>query len=125
MSNFAPQPADEISIATIRTLAADVVAKANSGHPGAFSAVAFKGFLSLTRCFRCAYGYGARGTSIIYAVSVINASSTSRSHLVILLVFSMQIQRIRNGTIVTDLCSPMGQSSLLCFLSLTMNVLSC
>jgi transketolase len=42
MSNFAPQPADEISIATIRTLAADVVAKANSGHPGAFSALSLQ-----------------------------------------------------------------------------------
>ncbi|KAF8270348.1 transketolase [Lactarius quietus] len=35
MSNFAPSPVDATSIATIRTLAADVVAKANSGHPGA------------------------------------------------------------------------------------------
>jgi transketolase len=35
MSDFTPQPTDEISIATIRTLAADVVGKANSGHPGA------------------------------------------------------------------------------------------
>ncbi|KAH9171510.1 transketolase [Lactarius sanguifluus] len=35
MSNFVPSPADTTSIATIRTLAADVVGKANSGHPGA------------------------------------------------------------------------------------------
>jgi transketolase len=35
MSNFVPSPTDATSIATIRTLAADVVAKANSGHPGA------------------------------------------------------------------------------------------
>ncbi|KII88745.1 hypothetical protein PLICRDRAFT_54575 [Plicaturopsis crispa FD-325 SS-3] len=35
MSSFAPSPSDKASIATIRTLAADVVAKANSGHPGA------------------------------------------------------------------------------------------
>ena len=35
MSKFAPQSSDEISIATIRALAADVVGKANSGHPGA------------------------------------------------------------------------------------------
>ena len=34
MSKFAPQSSDEISIATIRALAADVVGKANSGHPG-------------------------------------------------------------------------------------------
>lgn len=31
---FQASPADEQAIATIRTLAADVVAKANSGHPG-------------------------------------------------------------------------------------------
>lgn len=32
MSNF--NKTDEVAIATIRTLAADVVGKANSGHPG-------------------------------------------------------------------------------------------
>ncbi|KAJ3525218.1 hypothetical protein NM688_g8436 [Phlebia brevispora] len=35
MAAFAPNPADDIAVATIRTLAADVVGKANSGHPGA------------------------------------------------------------------------------------------
>ncbi|GJE97081.1 transketolase [Phanerochaete sordida] len=35
MSGFAPQPVDDVAVATIRTLAADVVGKANSGHPGA------------------------------------------------------------------------------------------
>ena len=34
MSAFTAQSADDISIATIRALAADVVGKANSGHPG-------------------------------------------------------------------------------------------
>jgi transketolase len=34
MSQFTPEPTDNTSIATIRTLAADVVGKANSGHPG-------------------------------------------------------------------------------------------
>lgn len=34
MSNFKPSSIDELSVATIRCLAADVVAKANSGHPG-------------------------------------------------------------------------------------------
>ncbi|KAJ7940848.1 transketolase [Mycena leptocephala] len=33
--SFTPQPSDAAAIATIRTLAADVVAKSNSGHPGA------------------------------------------------------------------------------------------
>lgn len=31
------QKNDDISIATIRTLAADIVAKSNSGHPGLYS----------------------------------------------------------------------------------------
>ncbi|KAL6309105.1 transketolase [Sparassis latifolia] len=35
MSSFIAQPTDDACIATIRTLAADVVGKANSGHPGA------------------------------------------------------------------------------------------
>ncbi|KAF9066893.1 transketolase [Rhodocollybia butyracea] len=35
MSAFTSAQSDEVSIATIRALAADVVAKANSGHPGA------------------------------------------------------------------------------------------
>lgn len=35
MAGFAPHSADTAAVATIRTLAADVVAKANSGHPGA------------------------------------------------------------------------------------------
>ncbi|KAG6896110.1 hypothetical protein C0992_010251 [Termitomyces sp. T32_za158] len=35
MSSFTLNPADDLSIATIRTLAVDVVGKANSGHPGA------------------------------------------------------------------------------------------
>ena len=35
MSKFAKDPVDDVCIATIRALAADVVGKANSGHPGA------------------------------------------------------------------------------------------
>jgi len=34
MSSFTPNNADDVAIATIRTLAVDAVAKANSGHPG-------------------------------------------------------------------------------------------
>ena len=34
--SFVSSPADAVSIDTIRTLAADVVGKANSGHPGLF-----------------------------------------------------------------------------------------
>jgi hypothetical protein len=34
MTSFVPHPTDSAAIATIRTLAADVVGKANSGHPG-------------------------------------------------------------------------------------------
>ncbi|CAA7267654.1 unnamed protein product [Cyclocybe aegerita] len=35
MPSFVTHPADDVSIATIRTLAVDTVGKANSGHPGA------------------------------------------------------------------------------------------
>ncbi|KIK06473.1 hypothetical protein K443DRAFT_674131 [Laccaria amethystina LaAM-08-1] len=35
MSSFIPNNADDVAISTIRTLAVDAVAKANSGHPGA------------------------------------------------------------------------------------------
>lgn len=34
MSSFAPHQSDDVAIATIRTLAVDIVGKANSGHPG-------------------------------------------------------------------------------------------
>jgi transketolase len=34
MSSFVQANADDVAIATIRTLAVDVVGKANSGHPG-------------------------------------------------------------------------------------------
>ena len=33
MSSFSPLPTDDLGINTIRVLAADVVGKANSGHP--------------------------------------------------------------------------------------------
>jgi hypothetical protein len=33
MAGFSPLSDDELAVNTIRTLAADVVAKANSGHP--------------------------------------------------------------------------------------------
>ena len=33
MAGFSPLPADDLAVNTIRTLAADVVGKANSGHP--------------------------------------------------------------------------------------------
>lgn len=41
MSAFKSDPVDDVCIATIRTLAADVVGKANSGHPGMFSLSVF------------------------------------------------------------------------------------
>ncbi|KAI0713223.1 transketolase [Earliella scabrosa] len=51
MSKFAPQSADDISIATIRALAADVVGKANSGHPGAPMGMAPVSHVLFTRFF--------------------------------------------------------------------------
>ncbi|KAI0693715.1 transketolase [Cytidiella melzeri] len=51
MSSFAPQSSDSIAIATIRTLAADVVGKANSGHPGAPMGMAPAAHVLFTRFF--------------------------------------------------------------------------
>ncbi|KIY51110.1 transketolase [Fistulina hepatica ATCC 64428] len=49
MTPFAPNPADDLAIATIRTLAADVIAKANSGHPGAPLGMAPVGHILFSR----------------------------------------------------------------------------
>ncbi|EGN96012.1 hypothetical protein SERLA73DRAFT_112066 [Serpula lacrymans var. lacrymans S7.3] len=51
MSSFTPEPTDDLSIATIRTLAADVVGKANSGHPGAPMGMAPAAHVLFTRFF--------------------------------------------------------------------------
>ncbi|ETW85539.1 hypothetical protein HETIRDRAFT_379532 [Heterobasidion irregulare TC 32-1] len=51
MSKFTPQSSDATSIATIRTLAADVVGKANSGHPGAPMGMAPVTHVLFTRFF--------------------------------------------------------------------------
>lgn len=51
MSTFVPSPSDATSIATIRTLAADVVGKANSGHPGAPMGMAPVTHVLFTRFF--------------------------------------------------------------------------
>ncbi|KAF9232143.1 Transketolase, thiamine diphosphate binding domain-containing protein [Melanogaster broomeanus] len=51
MSGFIPEPADDTCIATIRTLAADVVGKANSGHPGAPMGMAPVAHVLFTRFF--------------------------------------------------------------------------
>ncbi|KAI0287907.1 transketolase [Russula brevipes] len=51
MTSFVPSPTDATSIATIRTLAADVVGKANSGHPGAPMGMAPVAHVLFTRFF--------------------------------------------------------------------------
>ncbi|KAI6111509.1 transketolase [Pisolithus thermaeus] len=51
VSNFTPEPTDAACVATIRTLAADVVAKANSGHPGAPMGLAPAAHVLFTRFF--------------------------------------------------------------------------
>ena len=51
MATFSPQSTDEIGINTIRILAADVVGKANSGHP-----VSAKPIYRLARLSGCASG---------------------------------------------------------------------
>lgn len=51
MSSFTPAASDEIGIATIRALAADIVTKANSGHPGAPMGMAPVAHVLFTRFF--------------------------------------------------------------------------
>ncbi|KDQ59477.1 hypothetical protein JAAARDRAFT_622289 [Jaapia argillacea MUCL 33604] len=51
MSKFTAQSSDAAGIATIRTLAADVVGKANSGHPGAPMGMAPVAHILFTRFF--------------------------------------------------------------------------
>ncbi|KAI0085477.1 transketolase [Irpex rosettiformis] len=51
MSGFVTQNSDAAAIATIRTLAADVVGKANSGHPGAPMGMAPAAHVLFTRFF--------------------------------------------------------------------------
>lgn len=50
---FTPSPIDEKAIATIRTLAADIVAKAKSGHPGAPMGLAPLAHLLWSRFLTC------------------------------------------------------------------------
>ncbi|KAH9977191.1 transketolase [Lactifluus volemus] len=51
MSKFVASPTDALCVATIRTLAADVVGKANSGHPGAPMGMAPVTHILFTRFF--------------------------------------------------------------------------
>jgi transketolase len=79
MSSFVPDNADDVAIATIRTLAVDVVGKANSGHPGNISSIltclhhtnlvivgAPMGMAPATHVLFSRY---ARGSSIFFAFS--------------------------------------------------------
>jgi len=62
MSSFVANPSDNVAIATIRTLAVDVVGKANSGHPGsslAYLRVFFSPFPDDKDFVRCTDGHGA------------------------------------------------------------------
>jgi|ERR1700727_1461692 hypothetical protein len=63
------QKTDDISIATIRTLAADIVFKSNSGHPG--SCIWFPKRTIDTKCdicIRCPNGHGACCPHFVFAV---------------------------------------------------------
>ncbi|EIW60597.1 transketolase [Trametes versicolor FP-101664 SS1] len=51
MSKFTAHSADDVAVATIRALAADVVGKANSGHPGAPMGMAPVAHVLFTRFF--------------------------------------------------------------------------
>jgi len=60
---------DELAINTIRTLAADVVNKANSGHPGMFTLVSVVCISSkMLGFYRCTDGYGPRCSHLVYSV---------------------------------------------------------
>jgi hypothetical protein len=60
MSSFIAKPSDNVAIATIRTLAVDVVGKANSGHPGSSFAYlrVFLAFPDANGFVRCTAGHG-------------------------------------------------------------------
>lgn len=76
MSSFIANPADDVAIATIRTLAVDVVAKANSGHPG--SSLTYLTYLRVFLVFpeangvvRCTNGHGPSLARPFLPVSII------------------------------------------------------
>ena len=109
------QQADEISIATIRTLAADIIFKSNSGHPG--SCIWFPGPSGPIRHSMCPTHqvppwawrplptFCSRG-EIRLLIAIL---SVYLSYLNAMLVLSTQTRRVRNGLIVTDLFFQMGQ----------------
>ena len=67
MAKFTPHPSDAIAINTIRTLAADVVAKANSGHPGQFISP-HRSVHTDAFVYRRTHGHGTRGSCAIHPV---------------------------------------------------------
>ena len=67
MSKFTSNTSDDVAIATIRTLAVDVVGKANSGHPGLSTIFIIQILIKLYE-FRCTSGYGPRLSCSFFAV---------------------------------------------------------
>jgi hypothetical protein len=68
MPGFTPNPADEVAIATIRTLAVDVVGKANSGHPGLSSTSPPFTNSNPNQVYRCASRHGCLRSYPFFAV---------------------------------------------------------
>jgi hypothetical protein len=115
MSNFAPSPSDATSIATIRTLAADVVGKANSGHPGQSVVIRKQIQCIMTPCpSRCSDGHGPCDPCPLHPV--INVILLGFSQFYTSSTFlrpdsSMPIQRNQSGSTVIVSCFPTGMLS--------------
>lgn len=69
MSGYNHTPADDLAIATIRTLAVDTVGKANSGHPGANTCFLVRDcLLAYIFSLRCANGHGTSSSYPFFSV---------------------------------------------------------
>lgn len=107
MSGFAPQPVDDVAVATIRTLAADVVGKANSGHPGARD-VYFREGTVYSPQSRCPHGHGPCRPRPLQPVRHLD-TETGRTAAHLQAASSTRTRRTRSGIIVTDSSSPTGK----------------
>jgi transketolase len=68
MASFEPNQFDDVSIATIRTLAADVVGKAKSGHPGKLLSINLACRTIMATLFRRTDGNGSSSPCPLHSV---------------------------------------------------------
>jgi hypothetical protein len=102
MSSFVKTNADDVAIATIRTLAVDVVGKANSGHPGI--KIYFISFFTAQNPqihFRCTYGHGASDAYFVLSVSlsILDAYCILQYTLQVLQCESQELQVVQSRSI--------------------------